>query len=154
MKSSLTLHERVFVEKYIELQNGTKAALVAYNIQGKDKNKIASTIASQVLQRPRVREYMAGVIPDEDLITLLRRALEATEMVKTSYSRKQQPLWSVRLRALELCCRLKGYLDTGNRTTNTQSAHGKVDVTFEYNKYASDKWVSGVPEPSTGLPSV
>lgn len=123
MKSSLTVYERVFLEKYLRYKNGTKAALETFNIQGKNKRKIASTMASQILQRPRITQYINGLISDEELVRLLKKGLYAC---RTSGSIRHAD-WNTRIKSLEIAFRLHGMFI--NRTTEPMSKSAP-QVTF------------------------
>ena len=58
MTKKPTIKQKQFAEKYVETRNATEAALVAYDIQGEDKRKIARVIGSQNLAKLSVQEHI------------------------------------------------------------------------------------------------
>lgn len=55
-KRKLTKKEKIFVGVYAAEENGTKAALKAYNVKGKNPKAIAASIASEMLTNPDITQ--------------------------------------------------------------------------------------------------
>lgn len=112
MLSGLTVSERIFLTKYAEYRNGTKAALEVFKIKGKNPRKIASTMASQILKRDRVKEYLEGFISDKELVLQLKKGLHATKEIQ---ARDGSTLvvedWTTTIKCLELIFKMKGYIN-------------------------------------------
>lgn len=145
MKPSLTVKQRVFVEELVKTREPMKAALIAYKIaEGTNSSHVASSIAYQNMRNPRIRAYMDSFyFSDEELIKLLKNALDATKSIKGTHIK--EPDWSTRFRALELAFMLKGYFDRKDKETSRQ--HRNITVKFRHNKskMASGDWIAGVP---------
>lgn len=62
----LTAQQRLFAQKYVELQNATKAALIAFpNI----KAVTARAKGSRLLDQPNVRQAIVDICRNQELIT-------------------------------------------------------------------------------------
>jgi hypothetical protein len=135
MNSVLTVRERVFIQKFIELKNGTAAALAAYDVKGKDRRKIASVMSTQILKRHRVMEALKDFISDEDLLLILRLGLSATKI--QSHLGKHTirvPDWTVRMRCIELAFRAKNALQMSDEP---ETVRYPPKVKFVVNKVKS-----------------
>jgi len=111
MLSGLTVSERAFLTKYAEYRNGTKAALEVFKIKGKNPRKIASTMASQILKRDRVKEYLEGFITNEELVLQLKKGLHATKEIQLrDGSTMLVEDWTTTIKCLELIFKMKGYI--------------------------------------------
>jgi len=128
MNQGLTVRERVFVEKYLEYKDTVKAVLSAYDIQGRNKNRIASAMGCQILKRERVQVYLGRFIPDDLLIDLLKRGMDATELVRRKNGTIVVPDWTTRIKSLEIALKLKGYLNPKEQPH--QNRTGKITVKF------------------------
>jgi len=128
MNQGLTVRERAFIEKYLEYRDTVKAVLYAYDIQGKNKNRIASAMGCQILKRERVQVYLGNFISDKLLIDLLSKGLQATTIVKTRNKVVTVPDWNTQMRCLEIALRIKGYLNPKEQPR--QPGTGRITVKF------------------------
>lgn len=55
---TLSRKQAGFVRDYLETGNGTQAALKNYNVQGKNKENIAASIAKENLTKPQIKEFL------------------------------------------------------------------------------------------------
>lgn len=62
MATNLTKKEKGFVKDYVELGNGTKAALNNYDTESEN---IAAAIASENLRKPKIQQAIAEMLPDD-----------------------------------------------------------------------------------------
>lgn len=62
MARGLTKKQRGFVKDYLELGNGTQAALKHYDT---DQPRVAQTIASENLSKPMIAKAIADAIPND-----------------------------------------------------------------------------------------
>lgn len=137
-EGELTVKQARFVKEYAENGgNGTKAALVAYDIE--DPNT-ASSIATENLRKPDIREavnnaMVAAGLDAESLLKPIKAALEA-ETNHYEYDKDgRRKLTKVvdhgtRLKASELGLKLAGALTKDGTATN---------VNISFNQHVAEK---------------
>lgn len=139
-KRPLTLKQKRFVQKYIELDgNGTQAAIAAGYASGENS---AHSIATENLRKPAIIETLAQASARAGL-TLHRcaetvaAALDADKPLVVDGAVEKTPDWQSRLRASELGAKFLGALKEGD-TTNTMnlicSPDGLAKLVSEYHK--------------------
>lgn len=82
----LTKKQKGFVKDYVETGNGTEAALNNYDIEGKNKENVAASIASENLTKPNIVkaiESIAERIPDDLLVEKHLELLTVPKKVRT-----------------------------------------------------------------------
>jgi len=100
-QKGLTLKRQQFAKKFVELEgNGREAVKQVFNVSSDNS---ASSYASQLLSSPKVREYIALLIEQQE-------GGKDTEIIKRMIKRAKQ-MNSLGQRADETLLRLKGYFD-------------------------------------------
>jgi len=82
----------------------------------------------QILKRERVQVYLGRFISDELLIDLLKRGMDATELVRRKNGTTVVPDWSIRIKSLEIALKLKGYLNPKEQPRKNRT--GRITVKF------------------------
>lgn len=81
----LSKKQRGFVKDYIASEgNGTQAALKNYDIQGKNKENIAASIANENLTKPAIVNALHEVLSDELLAKVHAEGLEANRVISAN----------------------------------------------------------------------
>lgn len=97
-----TLKEKKFVQEYLKTGNATEAASRSYLVKNRN---VAKVIGAQNLTKLNFTDYFDQLgLDDQSLVGSL---IEATHATRYSYD-QEAPDWNNRLKALELCMRLKG----------------------------------------------
>lgn len=115
----LTKKQKVFVKEYAKTENGTQAALKAYDT--KDYST-AGAIASENLNKPKVIQALKSIadqIPDELLVKVHLEGLNAT----SGTGDKTQPDYGVRHK----------YLDTAHKLKGTYAPDKSINLNVEAN---------------------
>ena len=109
MAKQLTRKQREFIQGYLETDNGTKAAMVVYDVKSE---RVAASIASENLTKPNIRTAIDEALRRKNIgpdrwATVLDRALEAeTELVIGPGQTKTKPDYGIRLKAVDLSAKL------------------------------------------------
>lgn len=118
----LTKQQKGFVKDYMITGNGTEAALNNYHIQGKNKENIAASIASENLTKPNIIKSIAERLPDD---LLEQRHLELLNKRDITIVEKNgekevvdQPETQAVSKALDMAYKIKGsYVAENNPIT-------------------------------------
>lgn len=111
MVRRITPKQKKFADKYLELDNGTQAALAVYDTT--DYNT-AHAIAHENLQKPTIRNYLEEALPDDLLARVHKEGLEAlTESGNEDYSTRHK------------------YLDTAYKLKGSYAAEKNITLTVK-----------------------
>lgn len=83
--AKLTNKQKTFVKEYVATDNGTAAALKAYEIQGQKPARVAAAIASENLTKPNIVNAILEALPDEDLAGKHKQLLGAVNLRRLEF---------------------------------------------------------------------
>lgn len=85
MARALTKKQKGFVKDYAKTGNGVQAALKNYEIESKDKERVAASIATENLTKPDIVKAIHDALPDDLLEKKHLQLLDATALERMSF---------------------------------------------------------------------
>lgn len=120
MARKITPKQKAFADKYLELGNGTEAALAVYDIEPTKpkhlRENLAAVIASENLIKPVVANYLEAALPDDLLAKIHAEGLQATRVEDDG------PDYNTRHKYLDTAYKLKGSYAAEKNITMTVKA--------------------------------
>lgn len=129
--TGLSKKEKGFVKDYLELGNGTKAALNNYNTENEN---VAANIASENLRKPKIINAIQEALPDDLLAKVHLQGLDATD--------EGIPDYAVRHKYLDSAYKLKGLY----APDKSISLNVNADITDPKAKELADKYEEALKE--------
>ena len=111
MATRLTKKEKGFIKDVLKTGNGTLAALNNYDIQAKDPENTAASIASENLRKPKIQKALSDALPDDLLAERHLELLNKREVVKMFNGEGKvidQPDTQAVSKGLEMAYKIKG----------------------------------------------
>ena len=138
----VTPRERALVHHYLESGNLTHSGLKAYNT---DSPKVASSMASAVMNRQRVQKYirLLGIRKHASPEKALERIGSALEAKRTVANKDGLPLelgpdWNAQLKAADLILKVHGLMDSGR---NGQNGNASPVISLDGQPPAVAAWI-------------